>query len=522
MKLSILTLLLITASVSLYSKDYPKREMRGVWIATVENIDWPSNPLLSTAEQKAEMIALLDSVKAYNMNTIVFQIRPDADALYASELEPWSEWLTGKQGIAPDPWYDPLKFTIDECRKRGLDIHVWLNPYRAIQNIDKTKAADSHVSKTHPDWMLTYGKQKLFDPGNPEVRNHVARVVSDLVRRYDLDAIHFDDYFYPYKITGVEFPDDNSFKKYPRNFGPQDKENWRRDNVNLIIKQIHDSIKSIKPYVEFGISPFGVWRNKKNDPDGSETRAGVTNYDDLYADILKWQKEKWIDYVTPQLYWYIGKEVADYAILAKWWASHSYGCNVYIGQAPFLLNAQSRDQSWRTADEITKQLDLNRSIPEIKGSIHFSAKFMKKDPLGIQEKLLAGHYRYPALTPVNPLVVPVVPASPGKAVLSKQKKDVVLTWEKQTNNSLFVVYRVNKLLPLWLVGIANPNQQDANKRVQRALSRICDAAHILSVSSYQKLLLSAAPGYHPSRYKYVVTALSPSHTESNAIKFKKK
>lgn len=507
MKLLFLMLIMTSVSFCIYAKDYPKRELRAVWIATVENIDWPSSPKLSTAEQKAEMIALLDSVKAYNMNSIVFQIRPDADALYASGLEPWSEWLTGKQGQAPDPYYDPLQFTIDECRKRGLDIHVWLNPYRAIQNIDKTIAASSHVSKTHPEWMLTYGKKMYFDPGISEVRNHVSRVVSDLVRRYDLDAIHFDDYFYPYKISGVEFPDDSSFKKYPGNFGPQDKENWRRNNVDLIIKQLHDSIKSIKPWVEFGISPFGVWRNKKNDPEGSETRAGVTNYDDLYADILKWQKEKWIDYVTPQLYWYIGKEVADYAILAKWWATHTYGCNLYIGQAPFLLDAQSRDQAWRTADEISKQLDLNRSIPEIKGSMHFSAKFMRKDPLGIQEKLLAGHYRYPSLTPENPLVTPVIPATPVNALISREGKDVVLSWGKTTNNTMFVVYRYRKFQPLWLVGLSNPKKLHPDR--------------IISVTSYGKLILPAASGFNPARYKYVVTALSPSHAESKAIKFKK-
>ena len=488
----------LIASVS--AKEYPKREMRAVWIATVENIDWPSTNQLTTDDQKAEMIGLLDSVKAYNMNTIVFQIRPDADALYFSALEPWSEWLTGKQGQAPDPWYDPLQFTIDECRKRGLDIHVWLNPYRAIQNTDKAKPALNHVAVTHPEWMLTYGNKKYFDPGIPAVRNHVASVVSDIVRRYDIDAIHFDDYFYPYKITGQEFPDDQSFKKYPGDFGPQDKDNWRRNNVDLIIKQLHDSIKSIKPTVEFGISPFGVWRNKKNDPEGSETRAGVSNYDDLYADILKWQREKWIDYVTPQLYWYIGKEVADYAILAKWWAAHSYGCNVYIGQAPYLIRPDAKDQAWRSSDEITKQIALNRTIPEIKGSMYFSAKFMNKNPLSVKENMMKEHYRYPSLTPVNTMVAPVIPAQPGKPILEKDGKNIVLSWGKQENNSLFVVYQFKKL-----------------QRTRTELPK-----RILSVTSYQKLLLSAAKGYRPARYRYVVTALSPSHTESNPVKFKKK
>jgi len=492
-------ILLIGLSVSLRAKEYPKREMRAVWIATVENIDWPSAPQLTTEAQKAEMIALLDAVQAYNMNTVVFQIRPDADALYASELEPWSEWLTGKQGVAPEPFYDPLQFTIAECHKRGLDIHVWLNPYRAIQNTDKTKAASNHVANTHPEWMLTYGKKKYFDPGIPAVRNHVARVVSDIVRRYDIDAIHFDDYFYPYKISGVEFPDDNSFKKYCGNFGPQNKEDWRRNNVDLIIKQLHDSIKSIRPTVEFGISPFGVWRNKKNDSNGSDTRAGVSNYDDLYADILKWQKEKWIDYVTPQLYWYIGKEVADYAILAKWWAEHSYGCNIYSGQALYLIDPESKDQAWRGSEEITRQLSLNRSIPEMKGSMYFSAKFLKKNPMLLKENLLKEHYRYPSLTPVNRMVIPVIPEKPVDAIVQKEGKNIVLSWKKQENNSLFVVYRFKKL--------------------QR--TKIDHPDKIISVTSYQKILLNAVKGYNPSRYRYVVTALSPTHAESAPVKFKK-
>ena len=495
-----LIFLLMGLAVSLHAKEYPKREMRAVWIATVENIDWPSTNKLTTDEQKAEMVALLDSVKAYNMNTIVFQIRPDADALYSSQLEPWSEWLTGKQGQAPDPWYDPLQFTISECRKRGLDIHVWLNPYRAIQNTEKTKPAANHVVNTHPDWMLTYGNKRYFDPGIPAVRNHVANVVSDIVRRYDIDAIHFDDYFYPYKIAGQEFPDDKSFKKYRGDFGSQEKENWRRFNVDLIIKQLHDSIKLIKPTVEFGISPFGVWRNKKNDPEGSETRAGVTNYDDLYADILKWQREKWIDYVTPQLYWYIGKEVADYAILAKWWAEHNYGCNIYIGQAPYLIDPASKDKAWQSSDEITKQLTLNRSFPEIKGSMYFSAKFMNRNPLSVKEKMIKEHYRYPSLTPVNPHVEPVVPEKPADAKIKKDGKNIVLSWQKQENNSLFVVYQFKKL--------------------QKTKTELPEK--IISITSYQKLLLPAAPGYRPGRYRYVVTSLSPSHTESEPVKFKKR
>ena len=496
----VVLLLMVGWSLSAETKEYPKREMRAIWIATVENIDWPSNAHLTTAEQKAEMVALLDSVKAYNLNTVVFQIRPDADALYYSAIEPWSEWLTGEQGLAPDPWYDPLQFTIAECRKRGLDIHVWLNPYRAIQNTDRTKAAPNRVSNTHPEWMLTYGNKKYFDPGIPEVRNHVANVVSDIVRRYDIDAVHFDDYFYPYKISGIEFPDNKSFKKYAGEFGPKQKDDWRRNNVDLIIKQLHDSIKAIKPTVEFGISPFGVWRNKKNDQIGSETSAGISNYDDLFADILKWQREGWIDYVTPQLYWYIGKEVADYRILAKWWSDHSLGCNIYTGQALYLIDPASKEPAWRGSDEIIRQLSLNRTISEIKGSMYFSAKFLKRNPLSIKEKLLNDCYKYPSLTPLNRRIVPVIPAKPAEAILQKKGKSIVLSWQKKENTTLFVVYRF--------------------KMLQR--KNTAKPENIIAITSYEKLLLNAVKGYRPSRYRYFVSSLSPTHSESIPVKISKR
>jgi uncharacterized lipoprotein YddW (UPF0748 family) len=496
--LRIIGLLLFAGFVtSGYAQTYPKHEMRAVWIATVENIDWPSVKGLTTDQQKAEMVELLDLVKEYNMNTVVFQIRPDADALYYSELEPWSEWLSGKQGVAPDPYYDPLDFTIAECRKRGLDVHVWLNPYRAIQNIEKTVAAENHVTNTHPEWFLNYGNKKYFDPGIPEARNHVARVVSDLIRRYDIDAIHFDDYFYPYRIANVEFPDQNSFATYPNGF--TSKDDWRRNNVDLIIKQLHDSIKSINPTVEFGISPFGVWKNNTTDPAGSATKAGVTNYDDLYADILLWQKEGWIDYVTPQLYWYIGKTVADYAILADWWSKNTYGCQLYIGQAPFLINTNSRDEAWKTSDEIIKQIKLNRNYPNIGGSMFFSAKFMKNNPQGIKENLKQEMYRFPALTPSNPRVEAVKPAIPEQPAIQKKRKAFELSWKKGDNNRMFVVYKYSKKSNL---NIDNPE-------------------NIWKVTSDQSVLIEKSRTTKTSKYKYAVTAISSTHHESEPVEFKK-
>jgi len=493
-------MMLASMATSTYSQTYPKHEMRAVWIATVENIDWPSAKGLTTDQQKQEMIELLDQVVAYHMNTIVFQIRPDADALYNSKFEPWSEWLTGTQGKAPDPYYDPLEFTISECRKRGLDIHVWLNPYRAIQNIDKTIPAADHVTQTHPEWFLTYGKKKYFDPGIPEVRNHVSRVVSDIVRRYDVDAIHFDDYFYPYRIANQEFPDQNSFAAFPNGFAPDKKDDWRRNNVDLIIKQLHDSIKSIRQSVEFGISPFGVWKNNSTDPAGSATKAGVTNYDDLYADILLWQKEGWIDYVTPQLYWYIGKTVADYAILADWWSKNTYGCQLYIGQAPYLLNTKSSDAAWQTVDEINKQIRLNRTYSNIGGSMFFSAKFLKKNPMGMKENLLQELYKYPALTAPNSRVKPVQPKTPENARIQKVKRNYEINWEKADDDRIFVVYKCPKKSNL---NIENPE-------------------YILKVTSDNSIEFKKNRKSKTSRYNYAVTAISSTHHESDPVNFRVK
>ncbi|MGN6616748.1 MAG: glycoside hydrolase family 10 protein, partial [Ilyomonas sp.] len=306
---------LVLLQFASFAQTSPKYEFRAVWVATVENIDWPSRKGLSTEEQKAEFIRLLDMNKRNGMNAIIMQIRPVADAFYPSPFEPWSEYLTGKQGVAPNPYYDPLKFMIEETHKRGMEFHAWLNPYRAVFNIYKSSVAPNHITRTHPEWFLNYGDKKYFDPGQPEAMEFVAKVVKDIVSRYDLDGIHMDDYFYPYRIPGKDFPDNKTYLKYGDGLT---KDDWRRSNCDSIIKLIHDVIIDTKPMVKFGISPFGVWRNKSKDPMGSDTRAGVTNYDDLYADILLWLKEGWIDYVAPQLYWEIGHPLCDYETLLNW------------------------------------------------------------------------------------------------------------------------------------------------------------------------------------------------------------
>ena len=322
-KISLLFVVLLF--ITTLSAQQSKREMRAVWVATVANIDWPSQRNLTSKAQREEMRAMLDEFARNNVNAIVLQIRPTADAFYPSELEPWSNWLTGKQGVRPNPYYDPLQFIIEEAHKRCIEVHVWLNPYRVLNSDNLGILNKNHLFYKNRELFVKYGDKYYFDPGLDETREFLNKVVEDVVERYDIDAVHFDDYFYPYRVANEEFPDAMTFKKNPRGFAPNQRDDWRRNNVNMVIKELQQTIKSLKPWVEFGISPFGVWRNNTVDTKGSATRAGVQNYDDLYADILKWLKEGSIDYVAPQLYWEIGKKVADYEILAKWWSENSFG-----------------------------------------------------------------------------------------------------------------------------------------------------------------------------------------------------
>ncbi len=473
---------------SLVGQPAPKREMRGTWIATVEGIDWPSTASLDAGMQQREMIAILDNVVHNNLNTIAFQIRPTADAFYRSDHEPWSHWLTGTQGLAPE--YDPLQFVIEECDKRGIAVHVWINPFRVWAS-DKNlpSALRKRLYARYDGWLTRYGTTHYFQPADSRSREHIVRVVADIVRKYDIDAVHMDDYFYPYRISGQEFPDESYFRADPRGF--TDKEDWRRDNVDRIIQDIHRTIISIKPWVEFGISPFGVWRNASRDPRGSATRGGQTNYDDLYADILKWEERGWIDYTAPQLYWHIGNEAADYQILARWWNNNAHGTPLYIGHALYRVEASSATASWRSFQEIIRQIRLNRTLSNIKGSFLYSAKFLADPAL---QTALREVYPTRSLWPVNPRVAAIVPETPRRLTLAREGTNVHLSWQPAENNRRFVVYRFAEGEP---IDFNNPN------------AIVCVTAHygvIFPVVGTED--------------RYFVTALSPTHHESEAGDFR--
>ncbi len=380
-------LLVLTFSTLTAGAEMP---FRAAWIATVANIDWPQPETIGQSEaQQAQMITLLDSLQALGMNAIIFQVRPTADALYLSELEPTSHWLTGTQGHWGDQTpYDALRFVCREAHQRGMEVHVWLNPFRlTLHTMSPDMLADDHIYRVHPEWFWRYGKQWYFDPSLPATRDWICMVVEDLCCRYDIDAIHMDDYFYPYPIAKTPLPDRKQFEADPRGFTAIG--DWRRDNVNLTIQAIHNMIQRTRPEVQFGISPFGVWRNQDRDSLGSATKAGMTNYDDLYADILLWIRNGWIDYVVPQLYWEIGKKIADYEVLAHWWADAVRGTDVklYIGMAPYRLGGANEAAAWKTGNEIARQMRLNRTIPEITGECFYSTRPLLMNPLGVCDSI---------------------------------------------------------------------------------------------------------------------------------------
>ena len=371
----------------------PKQEFRAVWIATVDNIDWPSKKGIAVDLQKAEFNRLLDLHKQNGMNAVIMQVRPATDAFYPSAYEPWSEWLSGVQGKPPSPYYDPLQFMINETHKRAMEFHAWCNPYRADFKIGKASIASSHITRLHPDWFLDYGDKKYFDPGNKQAQAFVVEVIRDMTERYEVDAVHFDDYFYPYRIAGKEFPDSVTYLQFGKSMK---KDDWRRSNVDSIILSLRNIIKQTKPWVKFGISPFGVWRNHDKDPRGSNTKAGQTNYDDLYADILLWLEKGWIDYVAPQLYWEFGHRAAPYEVLIDWWSKHTYGKHCYIGLG--IYRAGSSDV-WKDSTLIPRQIELLRNTPNIQGMIFFSSKTFNRNPNGWNDSLRLHYFKEPAIVP---------------------------------------------------------------------------------------------------------------------------
>jgi uncharacterized lipoprotein YddW (UPF0748 family) len=412
-----------------------KREFRGVWVATVSNIDWPSKPGLSAEKQKAELIAILDKAAELRFNAVIFQVRPMADALYESKLEPWSEYLTGTMGKSPG--YDPLALAVEEAHKRGLELHAWFNPYRARHPSAKSPAPDDHITKKRPDLAKPYGTHSWMNPTHPDVQDHSLAVFLDVVKRYDIDGIHIDDYFYPYKEKAADgkviaFPDDDTWATYQKVGGELARDDWRRDAVNTFVKRMYLETKKLKPWVKVGISPFGIWR-----PGNPPGIAGLDQFAELYADAKLWLNEGWVDYFSPQLYWPINQEKQSFPKLLEWWSgentkSRHLWPGLYTGRVTGL------EKGWR-AKEVVDQIALTRKQHGVSGAIHFSMRTLMKNPGGIADEL-AKTYEEVALVPESPWLRQGKPPAPPEVTRETTDGKTVLR-VKTAAGTRFVVVR---------------------------------------------------------------------------------
>lgn len=471
----------------------PKHEFRGAWIQTVFQSRYQQMNSAAMKHYLTDMVRKLDEA---GINAVVFQIRPEADAFYKSSLEPWSRFMTGDQGKAPDDdEFDPLAFIIEECHKRGMELHAWLNPYR-VKASKNFELAPEHIYWQHPERFVEYGNQMFFDPGLPENRGFICDVVHDIVSRYDVDAIHMDDYFYPYPIAGEEFPDDASFYSYgqAQGFGSAQRNDWRRNNVNLLIKEIKYTIAATKPWVRFGVSPFGIYRNKRNDPNGSDTN-GLQNYDDLFADIKLWVQNGWVDYNTPQIYWEMGHKAADYTTLLQWWNDNNFKQPLYIGQD--LKRSTDRN-------ELEAKIIMTRQQPYVDGNCFWYGYQILENADNVTSIMKSDLHRNKALIP------PYVNMHSGNPKKVKNLTQVFtedmhfLTWDKPKqpenpeNARMYVVYRFRK-----------GEKVNVNR-----------AENILSVTRDNFYVLPFEGG--DNKYTYAVTALDAFKNEGKMAKIKVK
>ncbi len=482
----------LLAFLSLTTVAQQKREFRGAWIQCVNG----QFKGIGTKTMQQTLSYQLDELQKDGCNAIIFQVRPECDALYQSDIEPWSYYLTGQQGVKPNPYWDPLQWMIEQCHRRGMELHAWINPYRAKTKVAHT-AAGNHVTVTHPERCFEYDGLTLLDPAQQANRDYICDVVADILQRYDVDGLHIDDYFYPYPTPGIPIPDAGAYSAQGGRFSSVG--DWRRDNVNQFIRQLYKTIRRVKPWVKFGVSPFGIYRNKKNDPDGSNTN-GLQNYDDLYADVLLWAREGWIDYCVPQLYWQMGHPAADYTELIRWWDKHCSMVPLYIGE-DVERTVKYTDPANPKRHQLPAKMALHKELPNVKGTVLWYAK-AAVDNVGNYGTLLRNHYwKHPALQPLSPTIDRKAPKKPRKLKVIDVDGQRVLCWTAPKGRgwkdeaTRYVVYRFER-----------------GERVD-----LDDPSHIVAVTADTHYEL---PARQPGRHIYYVTALDRMQNESAAVKKK--
>ena len=472
-----------------------KREFRGVWIQCVNG----QFKGIGTENMQRTLSYQLDELQKDGCNAIIFQVRPECDALYESDLEPWSYYLTGKQGERPTPYWDPLQWMIDECHRRGMELHAWINPYRAKTKSPHQNAAN-HVIMRHPEWTFTYDGLTLLNPAYKECRDYICDVVKDIVERYDIDGLHIDDYFYPYPVAGFEIPDDAQYRAASN--GIQNRGDWRRYNVNLYIQQMYETIHRVKPWVKFGVSPFGIYRNQKSDPNGSMTN-GLQNYDQLYADVLLWDANGWMDYCVPQLYWEIGNKAADYNELIRWWNRHLTRSALYIGE-DVERTVKYTDPSNKNRHQLAAKMALHAELPRVQGTVLWYAK-VTVDNIGNYGSSLRNNYWHtPALQPLMPHIDKKAPKAPRKLKVVRMDDGAqVLFWTAPKGKG-------------W--------KDQAVKYVVYCFENgeSIDIDNPLKIVKVTSDCLYTIPARLQGRYTYVVTALDRMQNESKTAKLKVK
>ena len=462
------------------------REFRGAWIQCVNGQFMG----MSTADMQKTLTYQLDELQKDGANAIIFQVRPECDALYNSSIEPWSRFLTGEQGKAPSPYWDPLQWMIEQCHKRGMELHAWINPYRA-----KTKTthvlSPKHIAHKRRDLVFEYDGQYILNPAYDENRQYICHVVGDILRRYDVDGLHIDDYFYPYPAAGCTIPDEQLYRRNPG--GHSNIGDWRRYNVNLFMKEMHDTIRAVKPWVKFGVSPFGIYRNKKSDPNGSDTR-GLQNYDDLYADVLLWINNGWVDYCVPQIYWQIGHPTADYKTLIQWWDRNASARPLYIGE-DVERTVKYKDDDNPNQHQMPAKYKLHDFANNVQGTVLWYAKAAvdKIDNYGMMLRNV--YWRTPALQPLMPFISKKQPGKPRKVKMVWTSDGPMLFWTAPKTKS--------------------KSKDWASNAHQYAV--YCDGT-LVAVTSDTFFKLPYVDG--KTKHTYVVTSLNRIHNESKAVKKK--